>query len=260
MRLEMIKGPRDIPVVLKALGRRAFPQVLSLPGGEYELVRVFKHDFFAATGLFRRGDGHLVVLKIGRTADVFGLPGRWIGRYLAAREAHIYRLLADVEQVPAYVGQWGACGFIHEYVAGRPLQKRDQVGDAFFDELETLMAVIHRRGMAYVDLEKCENIIVGEDGKPHLIDFQISWYPRSRWSRRFPLWSWLGGMLQRMDEYHLLKHRRRTRPDQLGAEELEHAHLVPAYIKIHRAITKPLQRIRRGVLRRVDPDHAANRR
>ncbi len=256
----MSNSPRDIPVVLKALGRRAFPQSLSLPGGEYERVRVFKHDFFAATGLFRRGDGHLVVLKIGRTADVFGLPGRWIGRYLAAREARIYRLLADVEHVPAYLGKWGACGFIHEYVAGRALHKHDQVGDAFFDELQTLMAVIHRRGMAYVDLEKCENIIVGEDGKPHLIDFQISWYPHSRWGRWFPPWVWLGKVLQRMDEYHLLKHRRRTRPDQLGTEPPADAHLVPAYIKIHRAITRPLQRIRRGVLRRVDPDYAAKRR
>ena len=191
----MSERSRNIPVVLKALGRRAFPRMLSLPCGQYDLVRVFKHDFFAATGLFQHADGHLVVLKIGRTADLFGLPGCWIGRYLSAREGRIYQMLSDVEPVPAYVCKWGDHGFIHEYVPGRPLQKGDQVGGEFFDELEMLMADLHRRGMAYVDLEKCENIIVGEDGKPHLIDFQISWYPHSRWGPG--LWSRGAGYLCR---------------------------------------------------------------
>ena len=87
----MGKKERLTPAVLKALGRKTFPRVLDLPGGAYELARPFKHDFFAATALYKRNDGHAVVLKIGRSADVLGLPARWIGRFLARREARMYQ-------------------------------------------------------------------------------------------------------------------------------------------------------------------------
>ncbi len=248
------------PVVLKALGRKAFPQVLKLPGGQYRFVRMFKHDFFAATGLFQRDGGHYVVLKVGRIADLLGLPGRWIGRFLVDREARIYQALSDLDSVPAFVSMWGDCGFVHEFAAGQPLQQAQAVGDDFFNQLESLIAAIHSRGMAYVDLEKCENIIVGGDGKPHLIDFQISWYPPRRWAGRFGPLVWFGKLLQQMDEYHLLKHRRRARPDQLRPEQLDESYKLPAYIRIHRAVVKPFQKIRRGVLRKLDADYAAARR
>lgn len=260
MNHEMSHDKLAYSAFLKALGRRPFPRELLLPGGRYGLVRLFKHDFFAATGLFRRSDGHTVVLKIGRTADLLGLPGRWIGRFLARREARIYRALADVECVPAWVAMWEDCGFVHEFAPGHALQFGEDVGDDFFDQLESLIGTIHSRGMAYVDLEKCENIIVGEDGRPYLIDFQISWYPRSVRVRRSPLVAWFTRLLQGMDEYHLLKHRRKMRPDQLDAAQLAQAYKLPGYLQVHRAVVGPLQKIRRAVLRRVDPEYAATRR
>ncbi|MFM8951864.1 MAG: hypothetical protein ACKOOF_02200 [Planctomycetaceae bacterium] len=71
--------------------------------------------------------------------------------------------------------------------------------------------------MAHVDLHKRENILVDDDGRPHLIDFQISFaLPRSnRLAAR--LCGGLMRLLQRCDDYHLFKHRLRHRPDQISA-------------------------------------------
>ena len=249
-----------VPSFLKALGRARFPDVLDLPAGKYRLACVFKHDFFAATALFQSNGGRRAVLKIGRMSDVIGLPGRWIGRSLARREARIYRALADLESVPDFLGMWNDCGFVHEFVPGHSLQKGEVVGDEFFDRLDALIGSIHGRAMAYVDLEKCENIIVGDDGLPYLIDFQISWHVPGWWGSRFPPGVWLRGLLQEMDRYHLLKHRRRNRPDQLAPEQLDESFNLPGYIRLHRALTRPLQVVRRGLLRRLDPDYATARR
>lgn len=240
------------PVVLRALGRKSLPDSILLAAGRYHFVRLFKHDFFALTALFERADGHRVVLKVGRTADILGLPAGWIGRWLTAREARIYRALAHLPQVPAFAGMWGRSGFAHEYVPGHPLGPNEPVADDFFDQLDTLISQIHSQRMAYVDLEKSENIIVATDGKPVLIDFQISWDVPRAWMRRLPVVSSLTKLLQHMDRYHLIKHRRRYRPDQLSAQILD-GFKAPWFIRLHRAVVRPLQKIRRGTLRRVDP-------
>ena len=46
--------------------------------------------------------------------------------------------------------------------------------EAEAEQLRADLAEIHRRGMAYVDLEKCENVLVGDDGAPLLTDFGIA--------------------------------------------------------------------------------------
>lgn len=259
---EMVSDRRSIPTFLKALGRKPFPVRMEVAGQEYDLVRIFKHDFFAATGLFRHAGGRLVVFKIGRQSDLLGLPTAWIGRFLAGREARIYETLSDVEGVPALVGRCGDTGFVHDFVPGHPLQRDrapdEVVNELFFDRLETLLDRIHAKGLAYVDLEKCENIIVGEDGKPHLIDFQISWYLPGWWGNRFAPVVWLRNKLQHMDAYHLLKHRRRSAS--ASGDQTEATLTPPLYIRLHRAVVRPMQRIRRAVLKKLDPDFASRPR
>jgi len=251
----MATSNKPVPSFLKALGRKAFPAHIDLPRGHYTLVRVFKHDFFAATGLFQGNEGDLVVLKIGRQEGLLGIPLKWVGRFLAGREARIYQALQDEDGVPAFAGMWSDSAFAHDYLPGHPLKRDEEVADDFFDQLDSLIAEIHKRDMAYVDLEKCENIIVTDSGKPGLIDFQISWFLPGWWGKSFPPAVWFRKKLQHMDRYHLLKHRRRTRPDQLSEEEFN-SFEPPTYIKLHRAMVKPLRIIRRGLLKKLDPDHA----
>ncbi len=233
---------------LYALPELEMPAEFEAAGARYEHVRTFKHDFFAATGLYRGADGGLVVLKVGRRARILGLPGAWIGRILAGREAHMYERAAGIPGVPKSLGRVGPTGFAHAFAPGRPLDRHDTVPDTFFDELRALVDELHARDMAYVDLNKPQNVILGEDGKPALIDFQIACAaPRWRFLRALP-WRWLLRRCQAGDIYHVYKHKRRLRPDLLTAEEAEVVERATWSIRAHRFLTRPLTRARRRLL------------
>lgn len=246
---------------LRALGARDLPGQIELADGAYQHVRTFKHDFFAATGLYE-GPGGRIILKLGRTQSLLGLPMTWLGRWAADRETDLYQIAQGVSGIPACLGRVGPTGFAHAYVEGHPLQRGERVNDAFFPQLEQLLDALHARGMAYVDLEKRENILVGDDGRPWLIDFQIS-YPGpgldasitrrgpGALHRRLPcgLRRLVLAKLQRADRYHLLKHWRRHRPDQLTPEQVAASYEIGILIRLHRLVSRPFTLIRRSALR-----------
>lgn len=245
---------------LNALGRSSLPDQIQVGDRTYSIVREFKHDFFAATGLYEMtapptpagpvdSSRRKVVLKVGRTHHLLGLPLRPLGRWLARRESRCYQALRDVEGVPAFLGHWADTGLVHEYIDGHPLIRGERVNDEFFPRLRELLRNMHARGIAYVDLEKRANILVGDDGKPYLFDFQISFGPLTPFWRRMPVTGFLLRRLQRSDEYHLLKHHRRHRPDQLDAEQVAASYRRPFYIQLHRVLFRPWTYLRRAVLR-----------
>ncbi|MBP86684.1 MAG: hypothetical protein CMJ64_08210 [Planctomycetaceae bacterium] len=88
--------------------------------------------------------------------------------------------LAPVENVPAACVDVNVNGNVvstasaHEYVPGRSLLATDQVDDGFFPRLSMLLSKMHKHGIAYVDLHKRDNILIDNNGAPHLLDFQIS--------------------------------------------------------------------------------------
>jgi len=235
---------------LRALGRRELPQQILLRDQAYGRVETLKHDFFAATGLYEGPTGKQV-LKLGRQAELLGLPLAWLGRWLADREADIYQRLQDLEGIPTYAGRWGKNGLLHAYVPGHPLRRHEWVNERFFDRLQAQIDQIHRRGMAYVDLNKRENIIVGEDGRPYLIDFQISFYwPYT--SRPMPLpVRWLLRWLQQGDLYHLAKHIKRHRPDLLRPEHEQMWERGIRLVRFYRRFSAPFTRLRRQTLKRL---------
>lgn len=247
---------------LKALGKSDLPQEISLGPQRYRLVERFKHDFFAATALYEclggptawqggRGRCDRVVLKLGRVADLLGLPMRFVGEWLARREAGFYGALQGLEGIPGFLGMWGGHGVAHEYVEGHPLRRNEWVSDEFFPRLARLLDAIHARDMAYVDLEKRENILVGDDGNPYLIDFQISFALRTPRSRRSRILRFLLRKLQESDRYHLLKHHRRHRPDQLSPEQIEASYRRPVHVDLHRVLFRPWTLLRRRTLKRL---------
>ncbi len=235
---------------LYACGTAGMPRSVSIADRRWSLVRTFKHDFFAATGLYQaaqhQGDApERMVLKIGRIQSFLGFPLAWLGRFLKRREVRLLQYLESLEQVPRLVGEYGRNGFAYRYIEGRSLDEKPDVPDCFFDDLEQLLQAIHRLDVCYLDFNKRGNILVGTDKRPHLIDFQISVRLGGRWCRP------LRTMLQREDCYHLLKHKRRLRPDLMTEAERQHAQRRSAAIRIHRFVTVPLRTARRRLLRRL---------
>ena len=250
---------RSKPAYLKALGKKSLPPSIEAGGNTYQYVHTFKDDFFAITSLYE-GQAGKVILKVQRQARFFLLPMRWAGRILAARERHSLERLQGIEGIPTLIGTWSSTGLIREYVPGKTLADAARVDDEFHPRLRQLIDTIHQRDMAYVDLEKPGNVLVGEDGGPHLFDFQIAWYWPRKWGG--DLWPMCALLrkLQSGDRYHLVKLQRRSRPDQLSPEALKASYEKPWYVRLHSVLTRPFTRLRRRILRRLDPQRGRGER
>lgn len=220
---------------LKALGREELPERIVLGGRAYALERRFKHNSVSAVGLYA-ADGDRVVLKCYRRAPALVLPMAWAGRWMARHEAAMLRRVQDVAGVPRLRGRYGPTGLVRDYVPGAPLTRRSPVGREFFRRLRRLMDELHGRGMAYVDLEKAENILVGEDGRPHLIDFQVAFAGRSRWLLR---------RLQEADDYHVRKHMRRVMKPDLSREEILESKERPWLVRVSNMMSAPYMTLRK---------------
>lgn len=229
---------------MHALGRDALPETIVLDGQTWRATTFIKHDFFAATGFYRCDEtGEKSVVKIARTEPFLGLPCKWMGRLIDGRERRFYAKLADLPNVPRVIGRVGETGFMHAYVEGHPLNKHSAVPDTFFDELVRLIETMYARGIAVVDTNKPENILLGDDGRPHLIDFQIS-YDVNDLGGIWPATAILR-MFRKSDIYHVMKHKKRLRPDQLTDAERHIVEHKSWPTRLHRTLTKPYFFVRR---------------
>lgn len=243
---------RPRPAFLRALGRHEPPASVEIAGQAYHLARLFKHDSWAATALYE-GEAGQVVCKFNRQKSLLGLPMKWLGRLLASREAAALKTLEGLAGIPRLMVPVHAKGRLldravaHEFVPGHPLGDRERVTDQFFPALSGLLREIHERGLAYVDLHKRENVLVGVDGRPYLIDFQISLRLARRGIGNGPLTRAVLRVFQQSDLYHLRKHVMRCRPDQAAlGEQLSKSR--PWWIKLHRLIAVPFRTCRRKFL------------
>jgi hypothetical protein len=252
------KGPPGDPPVkarprwLKALGRESPPETLEIAGVPHRLRETFKHDSWAATALYEGPAKGLRIVKLHRKSSLLGIPMAWVGRRTARNEARLLESLHGLRGIPTLAGPVRAGGPVldnavaREYVAGHPLGNREPVNDAFFHKLADLLRRMHERRVVYVDLHKRENIIVTEDGEPCLIDFQISLL--------WPVWLPLGPLFEifrKSDDYHLMKHWSRCRPDQCGFEHEDLQRRKPWWIRVHRQVARPVRELRRRLLVRV---------
>jgi hypothetical protein len=233
------------------------PAALRVADADWQLVRVFKHDFFAATCLYQRarptGDDSLpprIVVKFGRSRDFAGVPMAPLSEALRAHEQAIYRQLAHVTGVPRWIGRCEPLGYAIEYIPGRPLDHLDRPPAGFFDELAAIFRDIHARGVGYCDANKRSNILVTDAGRPFVIDFQISVRIRPDWP--WPMRSLAARAVryvQQRDLYHLYKHKRRLAPEELTAEQEAISRSRGPLHQLHRRLTTPWRALRRRFLR-----------
>lgn len=247
------KKSKPRPPLFRALGSNEPPESIEVDGQPYRLQEVLKHDSWAATAIYR-GLSKQLICKFNRVQSIGVIDMKWLGKRLASRERKALEMLSDLPNLPKPCKEVRVDGIVapnaaaREFLDGHPLTSGEIVNGNFFPELKALLAAMHTRGLAYVDLHKRENIIVGDDGKPYLIDFQICFdatNPRIRW---IPGIKTLLNYLCRSDDYHLLKHVIKHRPEQAAIAEKELDAVRPWWIKAHRLIAKPFRQMRRKLL------------
>lgn len=247
---------RPRPPLFRALGAKEPPERVVVGGVAYERLTTFKHDSWAATALYGAGERR-ITCKFNRVQPVFVIPMRWLGRALARREAGFLDRLADVALVPEQLGPVAVDGRVADnavarvFVDGRPFRDREGIAPDFIAQLERLLGEVHARGIAYVDLHKRENVIVDREGRPNLIDFQVSLGIGDRWPWNGGLFRRFVALLQETDTYHVRKHHVRLYPEDFTPEARETYAQPPGIIGAHRRFAKPFRRWRRALLARL---------
>lgn len=224
----------------RALGSEGLPRRITLDGCSYRLRQTFKHGFMAAVALYRRGPDQ-VVCKFHRRASFFGLPMGWLGRRAADYESSVLRQLHDIDGVPRLRGRPNRWAVARDFVPGEPLTRDTEVNDRFFPRFFDMLHEMHRRGIAYVDLEKSENILRGDDGRPYLIDFQTAFYVPARLLGRTLPFQLIRRRLQKADLYHAGKHMRRVRPDMLTPAERARTRQKPFLVRTANYLYSPVK-------------------
>lgn len=221
-----------------------------VPGVPGALVdRLLKDDRYATTARVTLEDGTPAVYK---RSVVIVPPGLRVGpaaRRLADREADFLARLGDLHGVPALLGRPAPDSLLRRWIDGSTIRELAELPDRVFPDLKALLAQVHARGVAYADLAKEENVVVeegGDDaGRPWLVDFQISVAAPSPLSALVP-------RLQEADRYHLARHVKRRRPDQLDDEDRRLlARGRGALSRLHRTLLKkPYNLLTRRIVRR----------
>jgi len=178
-----------------------------------EVVSVLKRDAFGRIELVRR-DGVLLVRRVPCGGSIPGTA--LLARILARRERRALERLAGIEGVPALVAVEGR-DLLRTYIPGRRLDRGGRPPDDYFERLEALVRRIHERGVAHNDLAKEANLLLGEDGAPAVVDFQVAAIAgEGGWRRaegRF------FRLLRREDLRHLAKQKALRRPELLTEED-----------------------------------------
>ena len=162
-----------------------------------------KHDVFGRIECLE-SVAHCGPRCVVRIASGNGWPlTRFVARVLLRRERRALAALAGCRGVPALVAESpsGSGELWRTYLDGEPLWAARVLPVDFFDRLRELVTGLHARGVCHNDLHKENNILVGADGAPRLVDFQLASV-----HRRF---GWLFARRCAADLRYVEKHRQR---------------------------------------------------
>ena len=204
---------------------------LVLEGRTYRIREVLKADRYARSTLLEDARGRRFVLKESVMRLPPGVRVPPLAALLARHEADLFERLAGIPGIPRLTARPRPDAFLREYVEGDTVRNTDPLPEGFFASLEEVLRAVHGRGVAYVDLAKEENVLVGEDGRAWLVDFQISI------AREGPLRA-LVGRFQREDLYHLSKMRLRRAPGDATEEDRRRVASRGRLGRLHRATVK----------------------
>ncbi len=173
-----------------------------------------------------RINGKRVVVKDYRSNGFFFR--NTIGRFLIWREARTYMRLSGMKGIPKFYGVIDGLAIVLEDIPGKNLgkfKKGNVLPKSFFDSLEELVKKIHEMGVVHCDLKKANNIIVGEDGKPYIIDWGASIHKEEF---DLPILRRIYERFLLDDNLAIIKHKLRFAPSIVTEEEKRrYEHLTP---------------------------------
>ncbi len=149
------------------------------------LAHVLKQDTFGRVELLESASGSCV-RRVACGGKLWG--SRAVARMLLRRERRALAALEGLPGVPEIVqdeawyqahSQDGKPPLLHDclvrtHLEGVPLSRAQALPMDFFARLSDLVASLHARGVCHNDLHKEQNILVGPDGWPSVIDFQLA--------------------------------------------------------------------------------------
>jgi len=135
---------------------------------DFVLEEVLKADDIGSIELGRVG-GRRVIRRLA-ARGVMGL----VARALLRREAVALAALDGLPGIAPLLGRDGSVELLRGYAPGAPLHRVERLPEDFFERLAELVAAMHAHGVAHNDLHKEPNVLVGEDGQPALVDFQLA--------------------------------------------------------------------------------------
>lgn len=215
--------------------------------------RLLGRGYQGSIHLFESPLGEVVVKR----APAAGFAGL-LGRRTLRREARIYESLHGVAGIPRCYGLIAGRYLVLEHIAGpslrvfaEPFADRDR----FYARLLRILDDMHAAGIAHGDLKRKNNILVGPDEQPYVIDFGIAWRrtPRSPfWRRR------VFELIAQMDYNAWIKHKYGRAAQDMSPDDAARYH--PLLLeRVARAIRIPWQKLTLRRLRKRLRDPARDR-
>jgi len=199
-------------------------------------------------------DGRIVVKDFSRSDFLFRTI---VGPILIRREYGALRKLIGVEGVPQLVGRIDRYSLAVQHVPGVSLDRKPSkpLSSEFYTDLRRVIDEMHAHGVAHCDLRSRGNVMVGDDGRPYVIDFGACVFLGRGLN---PLFRWLFSQFVLADRNAVLRIKRRVSPELLSdAERAELAIPLP-YERPARAFGEAVRRLTRKLLtRRNKPDTSA---
>jgi len=134
----------------------------------------------ASIPLFEGNQGRLFKIETDEKAYLIKSANQdhwWskaINRWSIRHEFKIYEILENLDGIPKCYGLTKDGSLVLEYIDGESYRSKQfelDGNDQFFNSLLELIKSMHDKGIAHGDLKRKDNLLVGGDLNPYLIDF-----------------------------------------------------------------------------------------
>ncbi|SVA51115.1 uncharacterized protein METZ01_LOCUS103969 [marine metagenome] len=162
-------------------------------------------------------DGQSLLIK--RTNKIGALTRR-VSEHFIQHEYKIYQRLEGIAGIPKCYGLSDDGSLILEYIDGDSYREKEYIlenRDQFFVDLLALILSIHKAGVSHGDLKRKDNILIGENDQPYLIDFgtAMSLNSKNKFIKR-----WLYNFSKQTDLNAWIKHKYSRQYDQITEDDL----------------------------------------